>query len=330
MMNSIRVFTALAICIAGWQSCAALAQPSTDPASLTIAVIDFDSDTPAAPQLGKQIGETLTATLSDDVGFTMVDRASMNKTLSEHSLNLTGLVNNDDAIKVGKLVGAKILVTGKVFMLDKQVFLTAKLIGTETSLVQGVVVHGDKDADMAPLILSLSEKISAKLRDAGPRLVAADKSATDPLPALKDRLSKLKLPKVTVNVQERHIAAGVPARIDPAVETELRQMLSDCGFTVIDGDEKQQIEQGVTVVISGEAFSEYASRIGNLVSCIGRAEIKITDRKSGQVLLSDRETARAVDLAENTAGKTALQKAGHALGIRVLRHFAETLPPTSN
>jgi hypothetical protein len=50
------------------------------------------------------------------------------------------------------------------------------------------------------------------------------------------------------------------------------------------------------------------------------------DRKTGKVFLSDRQTARAVDLAENTAGKTALQKAGHALGLRILGYFADTLP----
>ena len=45
------------------------------------------------------------------------------------------------------------------------------------------------------------------------------------------------------------------------------------------------------------------------------------------MILSDRQTARAVDLAENIAGKTALQKAAHLLGIRILNHFADTLPP---
>ena len=71
-------------------------------------------------------------------------------------------------------------------------------------------------------------------------------------------------------------------RIDPAVDTELQQMLTQCGFTVIEGDETQQVEAGVTVVISGEAFSEYAARIGNLVSCVARVEIKVADRKTAK------------------------------------------------
>ena len=43
-------------------------------------------------------------------------------------------------------------------------------------------------------------------------------------------------------------------------------------------------------------------------------------------MLADRVTARAADLSENVASKKALQSAGRAMGIRVLEHFAETLP----
>ncbi|MGD0770272.1 MAG: CsgG/HfaB family protein [Tepidisphaeraceae bacterium] len=333
MINRIYLLVVLATCVVATSDATATAdEPQTKPAAanppgLTVAILDFETDTPGAPDLGGEISETLSATLSGEPGFTLVDRASITKVLSEHSMNLSGLMNPDDAIKIGKLVGAKILVTGKAFALDKEIFITAKLIGAETSLVQGVLVRGDKDADLAPLVLSLSDKVAAKLRETGPQLVAAEDAVNDPLPALKDRLSKLKLPKVTVQVSERHVAAVLAARIDPAVDTELEQMLTQCGFTVIDGDEIQQAEAGVTVIIGGEAFSEYAARIGNLVSCVGRLEIKVTDRKTGEALFSDRQTARAVDLAENTAGKTALQKAARALGIRILTHFADTLPP---
>jgi hypothetical protein len=37
--------------------------------------------------------------------------------------------------------------------------------------------------------------------------------------------------------------------------------------------------------------------------------------------MADRGTARAADLSEQLAAKTALQKASHALGIKVLEYF---------
>ena len=297
-------------------------------ARVAVAVLDFESTTPGNPELGKQIGEVLVATLSGEPGFLLVDRASMGTTLREHELSLTGLVPPGDANKIGKLVGARILVTGKAFALDKQVFITAKLIGTETSLVDGIIVKGAREADTADLIMQLSQKISDRLRTAGPKLVAADEALTDPLPALKAKLAGRKLPKVAISIAERHVAAprAAAAGIDPAVDTEIKNLLIAAGFTVVDGGERELDKAGVEVVITGEAISEFSARIGNLVSCSARGEMKAVSRADGRLLFADRSTTRAVDLAENTAGKTALQKGGREMGLRLLQHFADTLP----
>ena len=294
-------------------------------ATLTVAVLNFDANTPGNPDLGKQIGEALTATLSGEDGFTLVDRSSLSKSLAEAGLNLTGVVNTDQAIKVGKLVGAKILVTGRVFPLDKQLFFTAKLVGTETSLVEAVLVKGDKNADIGDLLMKLSEKVSTKLREKGPTLVAQDDAMQDPLPALKRQLAGRALPKIAVVIKEAHVGTS-PARVDPAAETEVRLVLRQAGFTVIEGDEKQLLAGDVRYVVEGEAFSEFGAQVATLVNCIARVEVKMVDRKTGEVAYTDRETSRAVDLAENVAGKTALQKAGRTLGIKIVRHLADTLP----
>src|SRR5688572_8077844 len=94
------------------------APPTTGPA-IPVALLDFDANMPGNAELGKQITEALTAVLTGEAGFTLVDRAAMHRTLQEHELNLTGLVNPDQAARIGKLVGAKVLVTGKAFLLDK-------------------------------------------------------------------------------------------------------------------------------------------------------------------------------------------------------------------
>ena len=76
------------------------------------------------------------------------------------------------------------------------------------------------------------------------------------------------------------------------------------------------------MIVVGEAFSEFGGRIGNLVTGVARAEINLIRRSDGRILLADRTTTRAVDLAETIAGKAALEKAGHRLGVAVLDHFA--------
>jgi TolB-like protein len=297
--------------------------PTTQPAGLTVAILDFSADVPGNDDLGKQIGETLTATLSDQPGFILVDRATLTRTLQEHELNLTGLVDADKAVQVGKLLGAKILVTGKAFALDKSVFITAKIIGTETSLVDGIVVKGKQGDDIGDLVMRLSDKLGERIRTAGPKLIASD-DPIDPLPDLKKKLATLKLPKIELQISEQHLS--VVHAIDPPVDTELRMMLTDCGFTVIDSAEVTPAKAGVEVIIKAEGVSEFAGRIGNLNSCNGRVELKMVSFSDGKTLYADRITARAVDLSEQIAGKTALQKGAHALGLKVLQHFVDTLP----
>jgi len=298
-------------------------EPATQSVGLSVAILDFSADVPGSDNLGKQIGETLTATLSDQPGFILVDRATLARTLEEHELNLTGLVDASKAIQVGKLVGAKILVTGKAFSLDKSVFITAKIIGTETSLVDGIVVKGKEGDDMGDLLMQLSDKLGDRIRTAGPRLIASE-DPIDPLPKLKKELAGRKLPVIELDINE-HVGP-VPV-IDPPVDTELRKMLTDCGFTVIDSAEVNPSKAGVEIIIKGEAISEFAGRIGSLTSSNGRVELKVVNYADGKTIYVDRITARAVDLSDQIAGKTALQKGAHALGTKIIEHFAQILPP---
>jgi hypothetical protein len=77
-------------------------------------------------------------------------------------------------------------------------------------------------------------------------------------------------------------------------------------------DKKPDIE------ITGQAFSAYGMRKGNLVSCRSRIEVKIHERIGGKILVQDSQTSVAVDIAEQTAAKTALQNAADELAERLL------------
>ncbi|MCX7425074.1 MAG: hypothetical protein NTW96_05525 [Planctomycetia bacterium] len=323
-------------------------RPPKAQARLVVAVLDFTADDPATANLGGDLAAALTAMLAGESGITLVERQSLVQTLREHELNMTGLVSEEQTVKIGKLVGAKIMITGRAFRLGKDTFITAKLIGTETSLIEGVIVKDASSADMGTMVASLAEKVAQKIRLVGPKLVAGPEDAFDPVPALKKKLADRRKPVVAVIVREQHHAAPQPAvvarqAIDPAVETEVKKLLRECGFTVQDVPENEMTEfargwtaanvnswprglEKVDVLVAGEAFSEFAARIGNIVSCSARAEINLVSRKDGKIVLADRVTTRAADLSENIAGKKALEGGGRTLGIRILEHFAETLP----
>jgi hypothetical protein len=209
--------------------------------------------------------------------------------------------------------------------------------------VEGVLVKMPSTDDLGDLVVTLSEKISARLKEAGPSLTASAFTIADPLPSLVAQLADRRKPVIAVVIPENHIAQRRPATLDPAVETEIKKMLQAAGFTIKDvkgnaladwaasfdvnrGGPWPQGLEGVEMVIVGEGFSEFLTRIGNLVSAAARAEVNLIDRSSGRILLADRTDTRAVDLAENIAGKKALQAAGRRLGLEILRHFARTLP----
>jgi hypothetical protein len=80
------------------------------------------------------------------------------------------------------------------------------------------------------------------------------------------------------------------------------------------------------VLLSGEGFSEFASRHGNLISVKARLELKAVDRQTARILAIDRQTAVAVDLTEQLAGKTALQEAAASLAERLLPKLVKPDP----
>ena len=77
------------------------------------------------------------------------------------------------------------------------------------------------------------------------------------------------------------------------------------------------------MTIRGEAFTEAAGRRGNLISCRSRVELKAVHNPDGKLLLADRQTDIAVDLAENIAAKSALENAARKLLDRLVPKIVE-------
>ena len=145
----------------------------------------------------------------------------------------------------------------------------------------------------------------------GDTLVAKVETPEERVAKIREKLYGKKLPSVSVKIPEQHFGQHV---IDPAAQTELLLILQQCGFTLVDDASTNRPD----IEITGEAFSEFGMRKGNLQSCRARIEIKARDRKSGDIIAVDRQTSVAVDIAEQTAAKTALQNGAAELGERLL------------
>jgi hypothetical protein len=282
---------------------------------LPVAVFNFESKDEAVRDLGPKVATLVSTFLSAEPQIVTVERAELDKVLGEHELGLSGTVGSDSAAKVGQLTGAKVLVTGSVFKANGELMILAKIIGTETSRVFGEVVKGAEKASISDLSADLAKKIAADITKNGDALVAKVETREELVARIKKALGDKPLPSVSVKIGEEHFGQRV---IDPAAETELGKMLQDCGFKLVDAASTNRAD----VTITGDAFSAYGTRKGNLISCKSRVEVK-AHKQNGDLITVDRQTSVAVDIAEQTAAKTALQNAAAGLAERLLPKLAK-------
>ncbi len=280
---------------------------------LTVAVFDFESKDEAVRDLGPKVASLINAQLSADPHVITVERAELEKALGEQELGLSGTVDSETAAKVGHLTGAKVLVTGRVFNVGRETMIVAKVIGTETSRVYGDVVRGTTgSASVSDMSADMAARIAKIVTEKADTLVAKVEKPDDLIARLQPQVRGKSLPTVSVSIAERHIGSPI---IDPAAETEVGFILQKLGLSV--ADKKDPLAKA-DIEITGEAFSEFGMRKGNLVSCKGRVEMKAIDKATGRVLFIDRQTCVAVDLSEHLAAKTALQDAAAKLTERLL------------
>lgn len=221
------------------------------------------------------------------------------------------------------------MVFGRAFAVDRDLYIVAKIVGTETSQVKGVIARGKLESNLSEIIDELVDKLAGGLEKWAPQLLPKTEKFQNKLKTLKRQLKGKNLPTVAVVVQEAHVNLAVA---DPAAETEIKKTFEEVGFEVIEArDEitrtaaKEFNMAGVDLVITGQGFSEFGMRIGGLVGCVARLEIQATERESHGIVTSERTTRRAVDLSEAVAAKTALQAAGRELAIKTIERLAREL-----
>ena len=81
------------------------------PQNYTVAIMDFTERGAGVKDIGGQVSQLLFANLSTNMNLWLVEREELDKVLSESELNLSGAVNPQQAIQVGQLTGAQIIIT---------------------------------------------------------------------------------------------------------------------------------------------------------------------------------------------------------------------------
>lgn len=276
--------------------------------AISVAVVDFvipeDADLS-----GDDAAVLLTTLLSATGELQLVERAELSKVLGEVELGLSGTVDASTAAQVGKLTGAKIIVTGRSFSAGKTNFVATKVISTDTGRVFGQMEQYGDSSTIAESLTKISEKIGATILEKKETLIPRVETGEERIARLRKSIEGKTLPSIFVNIPEEHISRQIP---DPAAQTEIQKTFQELGFVLVDN------ESSADFVITGEAFSEMAGRRASLVSCRARVEVKTRAKGNENEIKVERETGVAVDLSENVAAKSALQNAGSAIAERLV------------
>jgi TolB-like protein len=311
---------------------------------LTVGVLPFQS---RDEQRSRELTDIMTADLSTNAALRLVERSRLDQVTGELGLSKTGVGDQETAQKVGFLAGANVLVWGRLFLIDKQAMLVARVVGVETGRVFAEQVRGADTQDLLPMVDELARKVGARILKERAALVAPDvrDDLQANLNALAETLKGKSLPKVAVLVGEQHLGA---ASFDPAAETELLYWLTHSKLPVVDlSSQPQQMRQwakeyhtsstfevpqlvpeDVAVLLVGDALSEPAGDYGPLHTCRYRVEVRAVDRATGDVIVVARRTGTYVDASPVLAGKSAIQHAAAGIAYEIIPKLAGYVPKT--
>jgi TolB-like protein len=144
--------------------------------AVVIAALPFSDSSPGgkyAP-LADAMGDMLVSFMSKAEGITFVERADLNKVLQEQRLSLSGLTDEKTRANVGRLVGAKYILTGGVTVLDGVLRVNAHLFEVETTRVARSEEAEGKVEDLVKPVDELARKLGKDLDLKLPELKPSD------------------------------------------------------------------------------------------------------------------------------------------------------------
>ncbi|HSV98161.1 MAG TPA: VWA domain-containing protein [Spirochaetota bacterium] len=107
-------------------------------AGTPVSLIPFSSAEAADKSNAEYFAEQMNFAISRNRTFKTVERRDLQKILKELELGMTGMVEDENAVKVGKLIGARMIVTGRLYAKNKNYEVFLKLLRVETGEVLSV------------------------------------------------------------------------------------------------------------------------------------------------------------------------------------------------
>lgn len=127
-----------------------------------IAVLDFElqGEGYETSDMGKIVAEWFITAMVREGRFDVVERGLLKKILDEQKLVMSGVVDEQSATKIGKLLGVKVIISGSVLKLQNVLEINARIIDVESaSIITAESVKSTQATQLQDLVVKMSEKI---------------------------------------------------------------------------------------------------------------------------------------------------------------------------
>ena len=135
----------------------------------TIAIKDFQVIRGRDTAIAAYIQEDMTTAMVNSGQFNVVERFKLESVINELKLEQTGIMDTGQAQKVGKLIGADLILTGTLAQMGKEWNANLRLINTETGLIIAAINQSGP----------LNELVETAYRERGPIAGSFDSKDAD-------------------------------------------------------------------------------------------------------------------------------------------------------
>ncbi|MGV3522687.1 MAG: CsgG/HfaB family protein [Candidatus Sericytochromatia bacterium] len=157
---------------------------AAETAPLRLAVVDLqplDADSPTA--VGSHLAEQLLSPLLASGRFTLLERSRLQDVIKEQGFSQSALTDPSQAVELGRLAGAELLLTGRYSLLPGSVQLNLRLVRVESGEIVGLAQGEWPKTDALRALLG--EKTGAEMA-----AETAKSLAVDLLPLLLGRMQE--------------------------------------------------------------------------------------------------------------------------------------------
>jgi len=173
MTRLIRYTSSLLLCAFALHFLAPLAVAQED--KTVIAIVDFKntSNNQELNYLEKAIPESIITSMAKSGRLEIVERNRLKDAISEMQLGMSGIVDEQTAIEVGRAVGASAILVGSFVTIGSMIQINARLIDVKTSkIIKADSKRGYVGEEIFRLMDDMARSMEQQMMGEAPRQVA--------------------------------------------------------------------------------------------------------------------------------------------------------------